>query len=733
MESEKQNFKWHKIYDKIQWIEDVEKEIMHIPLIDQLHNVVGYTIVDLKLKDMLLQFCYYLFKNNFHNKQYAMSNTGNLLHYIVMGDEYKPGHIIDHRNGDGLLNVRDNLRNASRNLNGQNKPKAQGTSSKYIGVHFRKDRNKWKCSISYKGERYNLGTFDIEDEIKAAKMYDIYATYFYKDEEGDPMTNGLLTREEMDSIKENGIPEQYKLGKNKELPDNIYLTKYGTYRIRIIRKYREYSRTAKTLEDAIILKAKMIEEIEQNIKEEEAKDDKEPEKITRNEDGEAIITMSNGLACIVDDDVWHDVNQFSWNCAINEKGNFSHYPCSTINGVCIFLHRYIYEKYKGEIPKDMTVDHKNSKEILNAKLDNLRLATMSLQNHNKDKDKNRCPFDEYRGIYFNGVDFVVYISKTIYGHYETAEEAAEKANEVYISIYGDDAHLNVIDWSKKTTKHNRIPEELINEELIRNLVKLVDLENIMFIKKLTLGTGGDMTTRKLTKDTFDEYKQLVINKLYYQDNSEQKEEEIITEEQIRSTKTVTKLREIVKKKKLNVKNGGPITVEDIHTSNLEEYKQLIIDILFYSSDKKTINLETLITKDYIMGLTQVCDLENVIKAKKLNSGLRGKNGGSIIIGNIKPSNLEQYKQIVIDMLYPDNKSEKINPEENSDLLITKEYIMGLTTVYQIKEVIRSKKLNVGMKGGKNRNDQNYIIKMGEIHKSNIEHYKEMIINILYPS
>jgi hypothetical protein len=42
-------------------------------------------------------------------------------------------------------------------------------SSKYFGVHYRKDNNHWVSAISYQGEKYYLG--DFLDEISAARAY----------------------------------------------------------------------------------------------------------------------------------------------------------------------------------------------------------------------------------------------------------------------------------------------------------------------------------------------------------------------------------------------------------------------------------------------------------------------------------------------------------------------------------------------------------------------------------
>ncbi len=45
--------------------------------------------------------------------------------------------------------------------------------SKYVGVSWEKDRQKWKAQIDIRNNKKNLGRFD--SEIQAAKKYDEYA------------------------------------------------------------------------------------------------------------------------------------------------------------------------------------------------------------------------------------------------------------------------------------------------------------------------------------------------------------------------------------------------------------------------------------------------------------------------------------------------------------------------------------------------------------------------------
>lgn len=89
------------------------------------------------------------------------------LHREIM----KPprGMIVDHKNRNKLDDTRDNLRNATRTENMRNKGKQHGASSRFRGVSYNKDRDKYQAHI-YKGEKFFLGLH--VEEVEAARAYD---------------------------------------------------------------------------------------------------------------------------------------------------------------------------------------------------------------------------------------------------------------------------------------------------------------------------------------------------------------------------------------------------------------------------------------------------------------------------------------------------------------------------------------------------------------------------------
>lgn len=76
---------------------------------------------------------------------------------------------IDHKDGNGLNNCKSNLRRATKQENTFNRRKRSGCSSKYKGVCFYKDRNKWGANIWINYKQICIGRFS--SEVEAALAY----------------------------------------------------------------------------------------------------------------------------------------------------------------------------------------------------------------------------------------------------------------------------------------------------------------------------------------------------------------------------------------------------------------------------------------------------------------------------------------------------------------------------------------------------------------------------------
>ena len=93
----------------------------------------------------------------YHNEEWDITNLKN--------------NEIDHIDIDKTNNKIENLRVVNRSQNVRNKNKRKNCSSKYIGVNWCKNVNKWKASININNKLKHLGLFIIEEE--AAEAYRI--------------------------------------------------------------------------------------------------------------------------------------------------------------------------------------------------------------------------------------------------------------------------------------------------------------------------------------------------------------------------------------------------------------------------------------------------------------------------------------------------------------------------------------------------------------------------------
>ncbi len=130
-----------------------------------------FAIVDVEDYEKLAQYDWQLSEGE-SKKCYAVCLVNRKIvsmHRVIMNAP--AGMFVDHRYGDGLDNRKENLRIVTQAQNQYNRRKtSRKTSSKYKGVHLKKQYNKYGAEISCNGKRTHLGYFD--NEIDAAKAYD---------------------------------------------------------------------------------------------------------------------------------------------------------------------------------------------------------------------------------------------------------------------------------------------------------------------------------------------------------------------------------------------------------------------------------------------------------------------------------------------------------------------------------------------------------------------------------
>lgn len=86
------------------------------------------------------------------------------------------GLYVDHINGDGLDNRRENLRLATGSQNAVNRKPTKALSG-YRGVHRNPRNPKWSACLMVAGRNIRRGSFD--DPAEAARLYDKLAVHYF--------------------------------------------------------------------------------------------------------------------------------------------------------------------------------------------------------------------------------------------------------------------------------------------------------------------------------------------------------------------------------------------------------------------------------------------------------------------------------------------------------------------------------------------------------------------------
>ncbi len=93
------------------------------------------------------------------------------MHRLILGVTLRT-QLVDHKDGNGLNNTRENLRECTQAQNNWNASKtSEDKSSKFKGVSLlKRGRKRWHASITHLGKNISLGVHETEEQ--AAKAYD---------------------------------------------------------------------------------------------------------------------------------------------------------------------------------------------------------------------------------------------------------------------------------------------------------------------------------------------------------------------------------------------------------------------------------------------------------------------------------------------------------------------------------------------------------------------------------
>lgn len=90
--------------------------------------------------------------------------------------------MYDHKNRNPKDNRKKNLRPCTRGQNESNKAKMEGTTSKYKGVSWSKEKQKWFACIRHEGRTLYLGRYNSENEAAEAhnkKALEIFGEFAF--------------------------------------------------------------------------------------------------------------------------------------------------------------------------------------------------------------------------------------------------------------------------------------------------------------------------------------------------------------------------------------------------------------------------------------------------------------------------------------------------------------------------------------------------------------------------
>ena len=554
--------------------EDKEKHLLYIAMFNKKREFTAFAYTDLDNRALVephMPFYMRVQRTNKKDLRYATSSlTGMDLHEVIIGEKAPPGYQIDHENWDGLDNRRENLKIVTCGANGHNRTKLEGTSSEYYGVCLTDGR--WLAQITFERKHYNLGRYDTQEE--AAKVHDIYSVHFYKEAARLNIKDGeyFLCAQEVKDIYENGIPEQYimkKRGEGRKYPecigkqnDKFYYSKTfgGT-------KYWKSFDTQAEAEEGL---RRLIEENEREIK--KRKDEKENQ-IIRNDKGVAILYTHDTNGKIngewrVNDEVWKSFIHNSWSQRTTNGKIYAH---GYIDGFVASLHIHIWTHFVGPIPEGMTVDHIDSEDTNDCTLENLRLATKSLQSHNTVQPKKTCA--RYKCIDMDRGMFILKFQGINYGRYYYEEEAIREYNRLATEEYGEAANLIPDPGNTRTTVADYFSN--LSIEFLESLDTSQEIKELFYIKD-----SWGIRFVEVNKENYKHYRDVAI-KLRREEIEnpipEEEENELpdYTIEYIQSIKTVTALTQLFRERQ-DWKKRHKVCYHEIRVSTLEKYKALAI-------------------------------------------------------------------------------------------------------------------------------------------------------------
>jgi hypothetical protein len=139
----------------------------------EIRNKYGKNTVTFDDIDISLVYCYTWHIVRKTRANYAATNIKRgktvYMHQLILSTD-NPLLEVDHIDGNGLNNCRNNLRLVTRKQNARNR-NIINTNTGHKGVSYIESRRQYHATIWYNNRTISLGRFkDLEDAIKAYKF-----------------------------------------------------------------------------------------------------------------------------------------------------------------------------------------------------------------------------------------------------------------------------------------------------------------------------------------------------------------------------------------------------------------------------------------------------------------------------------------------------------------------------------------------------------------------------------
>jgi hypothetical protein len=372
--------------------------------------------------DILNKTIWHMDKDGKTIRGYPLENQKWILRRFIyiklMNKEIKKGELLGHIDQDGFNNTRTNLKSMKYSEIIHNKNIRKNRTSKFRGVYFVTQKQKWIASITINGKKISRLS---KTEECAAWQYNLWLDEY-------KLVHLLALKNDI----EKPIEFIDKIEKPKNIP-GIFKRKYKnctTFMVRV----KKTSITFKTLSEAIKFRD------EQNILKEKKKEKDINEKIelrkkeqpfVKNENGDCILkTTTKNVYVIV------DVKEYD-NLYLIPIHVSDGYPRVRINRKQMLLSRYLMDE------SELYVDHINRNPLDNRRI-NLRFVSKLQNSRNRTKKLNSI--SKYIGVYLNKNRWVSKITinnKNIHlGTFKCEIEAAEARDIATKKYFGEYGNLN---------------------------------------------------------------------------------------------------------------------------------------------------------------------------------------------------------------------------------------------------------------------------------------------------